>query len=68
MSPEEVYFGDVFTVPANMAGLPAISVPAGVDPSSGMPRSIQIITSWYREDVLQTVAAAVEKDFAQTST
>ncbi len=40
--PVEMYLQDIFTVPANMAGLPAISVPSGYD-SRGMPLGIQIL-------------------------
>jgi len=40
--PVEMYLQDIFTVPANLAGLPAISVPSGYD-GEGMPLGIQII-------------------------
>jgi aspartyl-tRNA(Asn)/glutamyl-tRNA(Gln) amidotransferase subunit A len=40
--PVEMYLQDIFTIPANLAGLPAISVPSGYD-SKGMPLGIQII-------------------------
>lgn len=39
--PIEMYLQDIFTVPANLAGLPAISVPSGFDPE-GLPLGIQI--------------------------
>ena len=40
--PVEMYLQDIFTIPANLAGLPAISVPSGFD-SRGMPLGLQII-------------------------
>lgn len=40
--PVEMYLQDIFTIPANLAGLPAVSVPSGFDPR-GMPLGIQII-------------------------
>lgn len=41
LDPLQVYLQDIFTIPANLAGLPAISVPSGFD-SRGMPLGIQI--------------------------
>lgn len=40
--PVELYLQDIFTIPANLAGLPAVSVPSGYD-SRGMPLGLQII-------------------------
>jgi aspartyl-tRNA(Asn)/glutamyl-tRNA(Gln) amidotransferase subunit A len=40
--PIEMYLQDIFTISANLAGLPAISVPSGYD-SRGMPLGLQII-------------------------
>jgi len=40
--PLEIYLQDIFTIPANLAGLPAVSVPSGYD-SRGMPLGLQII-------------------------
>jgi aspartyl-tRNA(Asn)/glutamyl-tRNA(Gln) amidotransferase subunit A len=40
--PIEMYLQDIFTVPANLAGLPAVSVPSGLD-GRGMPLGLQII-------------------------
>ena len=43
LSPAEIYASDALTVPISLAGLPAISVPFGIDTSSGLPLGIQII-------------------------
>eukprot|EP00127_Corallochytrium_limacisporum_P004961 Clim_evm35s195 gene=Clim_evmTU35s195 len=46
---------------ANMTGIPGISVPCGYS-TSGMPCSLQIMASWYREDLCLRIAKAVEED------
>ena len=46
-----MYLADVFTVPANLAGLPAISIPDGVDQAS-LPYGFQFIAPPFREDLL----------------
>ena len=58
--PVQMYLFDVFTVTVNLAGLPAISVPAGLD-SKGLPLGLQLIgRPWEEEDLLNT-AFALEK-------
>ena len=53
-----MYLGDIFTVSINMAGLPAISVPAGfVD---GLPVGIQLIGNYFREDLLFNISHKFE--------
>ena len=46
--PLAMYLGDLFTVPASVAGLPAISVPTGVD-KQGLPMGTQVITNDFEE-------------------
>lgn len=51
--PIKMYLNDVFTVPASMAGVPGMSVPAGLD-AQGLPLGLQIIgRSWDEETVLR---------------
>lgn len=52
--PLEMYLADVFTVPANIAGIPAISLPSGFSESSGgkLPLGIQLLSGLYQEDTL----------------
>jgi aspartyl-tRNA(Asn)/glutamyl-tRNA(Gln) amidotransferase subunit A len=57
--PVEMYLNDVFTVTANLAGLPAIAVPAGVD-AQGLPLGLQVIGKALDEDVCFKVGAALE--------
>ena len=60
MSPVEMYLNDIFTVTVNMAGLPGISVPAGLD-SKGLPLGLQLIgRPWEEGDVLN-IAQTLEK-------
>ena len=58
--PITMYLNDVFTVPANLAGVPGISVPAGFS-DSGLPLGLQVLSGAFREDTLYTVAACLEK-------
>ncbi len=52
--PVTMYLSDVFTIPANLAGLPGISVPAGF--ADGRPVGLQIIGNYFAEDRLLNVA------------
>ncbi|MEN9605115.1 MAG: hypothetical protein RJB39_800 [Candidatus Parcubacteria bacterium] len=47
-----LYLADIFTVTANLAGIPAISVPAKTQTASGLPLGIQFMSNTDREDVL----------------
>jgi len=56
-SPIEMYLNDVFTVTVNLAGLPGISVPTGLD-SKGLPLGLQLIgRPWEEGDLLNTAYA-----------
>jgi len=55
-----MYLNDMFTIPASMAGLPGISVPAGVD-QDGLPLGLQIIGRAFDEETMLRSAAALEK-------
>lgn len=57
--PLEMYLADVFTVPASIAGLPALSVPAGFD-SSGLPVGMQLIGNFFEEGKLLGIARKVQ--------
>ncbi len=58
--PVEMYLNDVFTVTANLAGLPGISVPAGLS-SSGLPLGLQIIGKALDEAACFQVGGAIER-------
>ena len=55
-----MYLNDVFTVPASLAGLPGISIPAGLD-SEGLPLGLQVITRRWDEETLFRVANIIEQ-------
>lgn len=56
------YVQDVLNVPASLAGLPAISVPAGQSAEDGMPVGVQIAGQWGDDDLVMRVAQAIEAD------
>ena len=58
--PIKMYLNDVFTVPASLAGLPGISVPAGLD-SKGLPLGLQIIGKAWDEETVFRCAHALER-------
>ena len=58
--PVTMYLNDVFTVPANMAGIPGISVPAGLD-AAGLPLGLQVLGKPFDEETVFAVAAAIER-------
>ena len=58
--PVEMYLNDVFTVTVNMAGLPGISVPAGLD-SQGLPLGLQLIGRPFDEETLFSLGHVIEK-------
>lgn len=57
--PVAMYLNDIYTIPANLAGLPGISVPAGfVD---GLPVGLQLLAPWFEEARLLNVAHAYQQ-------
>jgi aspartyl-tRNA(Asn)/glutamyl-tRNA(Gln) amidotransferase subunit A len=55
-----MYLNDVFTVTANLAGLPGLAVPAGLDPQ-GLPLGLQVIGRPFDEETVFAVGAAIER-------
>jgi len=58
--PLSMYLNDIFTVTVNMAGLPGISVPAGLS-SDGLPLGLQLIGKAFDEEMLFRVGARLEE-------
>ena len=58
--PVEMYLNDVFTVTVNMAGLPGLSVPGGLD-ASGLPLGLQLIGQPFEEETLFALASVIER-------
>jgi len=59
--PLKMYLTDVYTVPVNIAGLPAISLPCGFD-ASGMPVGMQLIGKHFSESLLLNIAYTYEQN------
>ncbi|MDN3568325.1 Asp-tRNA(Asn)/Glu-tRNA(Gln) amidotransferase subunit GatA [Paeniroseomonas aquatica] len=57
--PVKMYLNDVFTVTANLAGLPGLAVPAGLD-GQGLPLGLQVIGRAFDEETVFAVGAAIE--------
>ncbi|MBK3798065.1 Asp-tRNA(Asn)/Glu-tRNA(Gln) amidotransferase subunit GatA [Azospirillum brasilense] len=65
--PIQMYLNDVFTVPASLAGLPGMSVPAGVG-SDGLPLGLQLLGRPFDEETVLRVGQVIEKAAAVTAT
>ena len=62
--PLKMYLGDIYTVSVNLAGLPGISLPCGLD-SEGMPIGVQMIGQTFSEKTLIRAAYSLEKEISQ---
>lgn len=60
VDPIQMYLNDVFTVPVNLAGLPGITIPAGLD-ANGLPLGLQLIGRPWEEGDLLNVAYTLEQ-------
>jgi len=58
--PVSMYLNDIFTVPVNLSGLPAISVPAGYD-KNNLPLGLQLIGKAFDEQTILNLSLAIEK-------
>ncbi len=58
--PVTMYLNDIFTVPASMAGMPGMSLPAGLD-SDGLPLGLQLLGRPFDEETIFRAASALEK-------
>ncbi len=59
--PLQMYLSDVYTIAANLAGLPALSLPCGFD-SQGLPIGVQLIGQDFQEQRLLNAAHALERE------
>lgn len=60
-NPLEMYLSDIFTIPVNLAGLPAISVP--IKENKGLPRGFQLIGKHFRETDILEIGKTYEKAY-----
>jgi aspartyl-tRNA(Asn)/glutamyl-tRNA(Gln) amidotransferase subunit A len=58
--PVDMYLNDIFTVTVNMAGLPGIAVPAGLD-AQGLPLGLQLIGRPFDEETLFALGQVIEE-------
>jgi aspartyl-tRNA(Asn)/glutamyl-tRNA(Gln) amidotransferase subunit A len=58
--PLAMYLNDLFTIPSNLAGNPAMSLPCGLSPADGLPVGLQIMAPTLADDRLYRAGAAVE--------
>ena len=64
--PLAMYLNDVATIPANMAGIPGMSLPVGLAPEDGLPVGLQIMAPALADDRLYNVGAALEAALLHT--
>jgi aspartyl-tRNA(Asn)/glutamyl-tRNA(Gln) amidotransferase subunit A len=57
--PLSMYLADVFTITANLAGTPAVSIPAGFDPA-GLPIGVQLVGRHFEESTILRLAHAFQ--------
>lgn len=58
--PLAMYLNDIATIPANLAGIPGLSLPAGLAPEDGLPVGFQVLAPALADDRLYRVGAALE--------
>ena len=58
--PLAMYLNDLATIPANLAGVPGISVPSGLADEDGLPTGVQILAPALADDRVYRVGAALE--------
>ncbi len=61
-NPLAMYLNDIYTVSANLAGVPAISVPCGLS-DEGLPMGVQLVGNFWSEDVLLNLSSKYETAF-----
>lgn len=58
--PLSMYLSDIFTIPANLSGIPGISVPCGFT-ENGLPVGLQVLGKWFDEETIIRVAFSYEQ-------
>jgi aspartyl-tRNA(Asn)/glutamyl-tRNA(Gln) amidotransferase subunit A len=59
--PLAMYLNDIATIPANLAGVPGISVPSGLAEEDGLPAGVQVLAPAMADDRLYRVGAVLER-------
>ncbi|WP_084038141.1 Asp-tRNA(Asn)/Glu-tRNA(Gln) amidotransferase subunit GatA [Demequina sp. NBRC 110053] len=63
--PLAMYLNDVATIPANLAGIPGLSLPSGTAPEDGLPTGFQILAPAHEDARMYRIGAALEKALAE---
>ncbi|NHA68214.1 amidase family protein, partial [Phycicoccus flavus] len=58
--PMAMYLNDIATIPANLAGIPGLSVPSGLADEDGLPTGFQVLAPAMADDRMYAVGAALE--------
>jgi len=58
--PLSMYLSDIYTIPANLAGIPAMSLPCGFS-SYGLPIGLQLMANYFKEETIYRAAYAFEQ-------
>lgn len=56
------YVQDVLTVPASLAGLPALNIPMGYVKDDGWPVGVSVVGQWGSEDLVMSIGSIIEED------
>jgi aspartyl-tRNA(Asn)/glutamyl-tRNA(Gln) amidotransferase subunit A len=59
--PLSMYMQDIATIPANLAGVPGMSLPSGLADEDGLPAGFQILAPSMKDERMYAVGAALEK-------
>jgi aspartyl-tRNA(Asn)/glutamyl-tRNA(Gln) amidotransferase subunit A len=62
--PLAMYLSDIYTVPANLAGIPAISIPLGIS-QTGLPIGVQLRGNYFKEETILQVAHYIEQNYVE---
>lgn len=62
--PLTMWTNDMTTIPANLAGVPGLALPMGLDPDDGLPVGVQLMAPAYHDDRLYSIGAALESAMA----
>ncbi|MCH8069792.1 MAG: Asp-tRNA(Asn)/Glu-tRNA(Gln) amidotransferase subunit GatA, partial [Candidatus Marinimicrobia bacterium] len=62
--PIKMYLSDIFTTPINLAGIPALSVPAGTH-SSGLPIGLQLVGDFFNEETILRLSHYIECNYTK---
>ncbi|MCE1180617.1 MAG: Asp-tRNA(Asn)/Glu-tRNA(Gln) amidotransferase subunit GatA [Micrococcales bacterium] len=63
--PMAMYLNDIATIPANLAGVPGMSVPTGLADEDGLPAGMQILAPAMQDERLYAVGAALERELTK---